>query len=365
MPDTKPKTSRKKLSKKKAKQPKKPKVKKVKKAKIGHIGKLAPININEEFHRFFESGCTINPIFEYADGLDPSLYLSKFPPCADYVESARFILDSCLKEYGSETRYLQIDGGELLTQQETVDYFDAYMRNLNLDGMVNVVFSENAIAPTAVTHNPKNRTAQVTVSLPISYRRWKISGVLHHEIGTHLIRTINERKQIWHSKRAKFELMSYTETEEGLASLNTQIEAAMDSNRKPYLWSAALHYYSSALAKSMSFVEIFNSLRKYVDDPIKRWKECVRVKRGLVDSSLPGGCCKDQMYLRGAAKILKHRHEIDFQKLYIGKLSLEDYFRPDIQEVMNTQELLYPTFLSNIPVYLSALDRIAELNNLS
>lgn len=356
------KTSRK--SKKKSKQPKKPKLKKIKKAKIGHIGKLAPINITEEFHRFFESDCSINPTFQYSEGLDPSLYLTKFTYCEEYLDTARFILDSCIKEYDSEIRYLQIDGGELLTQEETVEYFDAYMRNLELDGVISVVFSEQAIAPTAVTHNPKSRTAQVTVSLPISYRRCRISGVLHHEIGTHLIRTINERKQIWYSKRAKFELSPYTETEEGLASLNTQMDAAMDSKRKPYLWSAALHYYSSTLAKSMSFVEIFNSLKKYVEDPVKRWKECVRVKRGLTDSSLPGGCCKDQMYLRGAAKILKHRNEIDFQRLYIGKLSLEDYFRPDIQEIMNTEEMLFPIFLGDIPAYLSALDRIAELNNM-
>jgi hypothetical protein len=43
----------------------------------------------------------------------------------------------------------------------------------------------------------------------------------------------------------------------------------------------------------MNFVELFKNLEKYVDNPLARWKYVVRVKRGLVDTSKPGGLYKD------------------------------------------------------------------------
>jgi hypothetical protein len=34
---------------------------------------------------------------------------------------------------------------------------------------------------------------------------------------------------------------------------------------------------------------LYKSLEKYIDDPIERWKHCVRAKRGLGDTSQAGG----------------------------------------------------------------------------
>jgi hypothetical protein len=47
------------------------------------------------------------------------------------------------------------------------------------------------------------------------------------------------------------------------------------------------------MASQMSFVELFNNLEKYIDNKIKRFDWCVRVKRGMEDTSLPGGYYKD------------------------------------------------------------------------
>jgi len=58
---------------------------------------------------------------------------------------------------------------------------------------------------------------------------------MDHEIGTHLIRTLNETKQVWYKKRDKFNLKPFLETEEGLATLHTVIRLAMNRNKKPYL----------------------------------------------------------------------------------------------------------------------------------
>jgi len=66
-------------------------------------------------------------------------------------------------------------------------------------------------------------------------------------------------------------------------------------------------------------------LERFVPDKIERWKECVKVKRGLTDTSALSGMYKDQVYLKGAIEILVNRNNIDFVTLYAGKLSLQDY----------------------------------------
>merc|ERR1712224_883166 len=94
-------------------------------------------------------------------------------------------------------------------------------------------------------------------------------------------------------------------TEEGYACLNTHL------GTNKWLWQAALHYYSAVKAAELSFTALFDHLAKYIDNPERRWTECMRVKRGLVDASQPGTFCKDQCYLEGAIEILQQRPHID------------------------------------------------------
>jgi hypothetical protein len=98
--------------------------------------------------------------------------------------------------------------------------------------------------------------------------------------------------------------------------------------RMPYLFKPALNYYACYKASEMSFVELFKDLERFVDNPKKRWKYVLRVKRGLADTSLPGGLYKDQVYLEGAIKLLKGRRDINFRLLHCGKINLEDLKRP-------------------------------------
>ena len=43
----------------------------------------------------------------------------------------------------------------------------------------------------------------------------------------------------------------------------------------------------------MSFVELFNDLDKYIDNPRRRFKCVLRVKRGLIETGEAGGLYKD------------------------------------------------------------------------
>ena len=98
----------------------------------------------------------------------------------------------------------------------------------------------------------------------------------------------------------------------------------IDARFKPYLFRQALYYWLCHMAKDHSFVEIFDALEKYIQNPDRRWKYVMRVKRGLTDTSQPGGFFKDQCYLKGAYTILRNRDVINFTELYCGKIAVED-----------------------------------------
>lgn len=228
---------------------------------------------------------------------------------------------------------------------------------------MNIKFTERAIAPTSVVHH-EDGTATMIVGLPIGYREHRLIGVFNHEIGTHYLRKYNERKQIWFKNRQKFQLKDYLMIEEGLASINQTFEEAVSSTGTPYLYQAALHYYAAYLASQMSFEELYAYLRTYISDPVKLWRECVRVKRGYHDTSVKGGMYKDQVYLRGCIEILKSRHKIDFGTLMCGKFNLKDYFKLKASEQITRQDTKLPYFMNDMKRYVKALDRIAMANSI-
>jgi hypothetical protein len=329
-----------------------------------NISKVAPTNILDQQDYFFKNNCSVNPVFTYAKGNSQSEYTSKFKVSSKYLNEAIYILNTCLTEFRTETNYLETNGGKLLNKEETINSFNGYMQDLGLQNMMSIVFSSEAVAPTAINFNPKTQKCVATVALPIIYREHRIKGVLNHEIGTHLLRSLNDRRQVWTNKRSKWGLRPYVETEEGLATLHTNVETAFNPSSKPYLWNAALHYYASYKASQLSFVDLFQDLEKYIDSPVRRFKEALRVKRGLSDTSKPGGCCKDQVYLSGAIKVLQNRWRIDFKALCSGKIALEDYFREDVQKVIRGNENIIPGFMKDLEAYRRALDHIAKTNGI-
>lgn len=123
-----------------------------------------------------------------------------------------------------------------------------------------------------------------------------------------------------------------------------------------------MHYYTCVLASEMSFSQVFKKIGEFVSDPEDRWRECVRVKRGHSDTSLKGGMFKDQIYLRGAVKILKNRATIDFLSLHSGKITIKDAAMLKTKQLINYEGLKYPTFLKDPIVHQKVLDSIAETN---
>ena len=74
--------------------------------------------------------------------------------------------------------------------------------------------------------------------------------------------------------------------------------------KKQYMNTQALKYIACVMAAEMGFVELFNELQKYMSDEKSRFSLCLRVKRGLTDTSQHGGYYKDKVYLEGAVEYL-------------------------------------------------------------
>lgn len=73
-------------------------------------------------------------------------------------------------------------------------------------------------------------------------------------------------------------------TEEGLAVVNQSIEKAFETRKSKLFFKAALNYYAAFMASKLSFVDLFKDLAAFQEDEVKRWRMCVRVKRGMIDT---------------------------------------------------------------------------------
>ena len=149
---------------------------------------------------------------------------------------------------------------------------------MDVKNLISYRFTQKTVSPTTIVHKPKGK-AEIVVGLPLRYRKRSIICLLNHEIGTHFLRKYNDRRQIWFEKRRKYKLKKYLVTEEGLATINMLYEQAICAPFKPFLFQAALNYYSSYLASYMSFVELYDALKKYIKNENKLWNQCLRVKR--------------------------------------------------------------------------------------
>ena len=59
-------------------------------------------------------------------------------------------------------------------------------------------------------------------------------------------------------------------------------------------------------ASEMTFKQLFEHLKIYVENPEWRWRHCVRVKRGLLNPNDIGGYGKDQCYFEGKSEGFIH-----------------------------------------------------------
>lgn len=318
---------------------------------------LRPVNLDQERHAFFQSDYKYDPQFEYAQQ-EPSSVLEKYREGSGlFLAQAVGIMECVLRRFGSYENFEEVTGGSVLPKSRVWAAARKYLQKEGCVGEVVVCLSEELLSQAVMMVESCRPT--LTINLSGARQHW-LEGMLRHEIGTHYLRGVNNNLQPWATPagRKQFGLKPANPTEEGLASLHSVL-----LRKQPYLWRAALLYYTVYHAASMSFSQLFSHIAQFVQDPVVRWEYCLRAKRGQTDTSQPGCFSKDQVYLDGILRILRHRRDINFQILTsLGKVSYEDVER--LQHLAVLRKTRIPHFMQDQERYLQNLDYIVTVNEL-
>uniref|UniRef100_A0A8C5TMY3 KIAA0895 like n=1 Tax=Malurus cyaneus samueli TaxID=2593467 RepID=A0A8C5TMY3_9PASS len=319
---------------------------------------LRPRNVEEERERFFRASFAYDPQFEYAEPV-PAAVLDKYGAASDrFVAQAIRIIRTVLEKYGTYESFEVATGGRLLSKCQIWSVIRKYMQKEGCVGEVVVQLTDDLLSQAVMMVEDSRPT--LAINLAGARQHW-LEGMLRHEIGTHYIRGVNNTRQPWHSSegRKQYSLKPANPTEEGLASLHSVL-----FRKQPFLWRAALLYYTIERASRLSFSALFQDLEQYVQDAGVRWEYCVRAKRGQTDTSQPGCFSKDQVYLDGILRILRHRQTIDFPLLAaLGKVSYEDVNRLKKFGVLDKARI--PHFMQDLERYMKQLDHIVTTNGLN
>lgn len=240
---------------------------------------------------------------------------------------------------------------EIVTQEEILEAIDSFNTQYKVEKPIKVIFSENQITRCKVT------SSAIYFQTPIYYSRSQFADLLRHELETHILRRLNNNKQTWGGEDFPDEIIR--RTEEGLASMHTYLY-----RKDPYMRKSFLSYTAAYLAQHTSFVEIFKKIRSYGIQSNTAWNITTKAKRGVQDTSQPGGATKNICYLEGIVEVWKWLMDRsnDPHKLYWGRIGISQL--PELASQVRTEDLQYPKFLENREDYYSRLEAIGKINKL-
>ena len=163
---------------------------------------------------------------------------------------------------------------------------------------------------------------EVYVDLSARFSENSIKRYLYHEIRTHVFRAENGKRQPLTIFLSGFP--GYSETEEGLAVYNEYANGLLDPET---LRKYSARVIAASMVPHASFSEIFEEMLRYFP-PEKAYTITQRVKRGMIDTSLPGGYTKDYIYLSGFLKVrdflqTQSSKTAALKVLYCGKIGIE------------------------------------------
>lgn len=162
-----------------------------------------------------------------------------------------------------------------------------------------------------------------------------------HEIQTHVFRYENGMRQPLRVFAQGFD--NYLPTEEGLAVLMEERANVLKAETLRLYAGRAIAAFD---APSSNFVQIFMKLRQYFDENMA-YAITQRVKRGLVNTALPGGLTKDHIYLTGYHQLRYYASSGgDLPILFMGKMRLSDINL--MKKLINLGHLSNPYFLPEL-----------------
>ena len=204
-----------------------------------------------------------------------------------------------------------------ISDEELAQAFRKKIESYNLKGW-NINLLKNASSSAAVS--PSKKTISIRANNEFSEKHK--NKLLVHEIETHVLRTANGELQDY--KLFSTGLPDYLSTEEGLAYHN---EKTQKVNNPLSVRTFVIRVLATHLANMYGFTEVFNELRKYYSDDESAFNSVIRAKRGMGDTSKPGGFLKDHVYLQGMLTINDYvKNGGDVKLLYAGKIGVKDVY---------------------------------------
>ena len=215
-------------------------------------------------------------------------------------------------------RLRDVNEPENLDSSEVRRVFENELRSFGLEWEVRPLLEGGAKLAVNSTRG------EVYVDLSARFSENSIKRYLYHEIRTHVFRAENGKRQPLSIFLSGFP--GYRETEEGLAVYNEYTNGLLDPET---LRKYSARVIAASMVPHASFSEIFEEMLRYFP-PEKAYTITHRVKRGLTDTSLPGGYTKDYIYLSGFLKVSDFLQTCPskasaLKTLYCGKIGIEDF----------------------------------------
>ena len=330
------------------------------------LGFVNPVNVETEKKRFFHSNFKNNPVFRYKQlNVDPftfkralfrlpvedikdiglqRLYKDVINSYADKADllatlgTEKFLYNS-LRYFGepseievANARFLLYLHDDLPKSSPDVMVGDEQVKQMFEESAEQYGFSCRVeVAPRQVAKAlVLNAKKLVKIKKGAQFTMTEARGLVHHEIGVHMVTTINARQQPL--KLFRLGLPIYTLTQEGLAVLAEYLSGCLNVKR---LRELALRVMAIRLMlEGYDFKKIFAYLMEeggLLQD--EAFYFATRIFRG-------GGFTKDFLYLKGFHDILSHyRQGKPLDNLLIGKVSLSHI---DIIDEMVSRGLIQP-----------------------
>jgi hypothetical protein len=318
---------------------------------MSSVSDLTPVNYSEEKQKFL-SDPTFNPQFQYEASFSEEDLTKYGLPNPQLVNAAEKLLRQTFAHRNDLD--LLMDEGGVLTEQEVELKFKSFLQMHGIEDKYQILWSASFVSRAAITEN------SVKLKSNVEFREINTIGLIYHEIGTHAIRRVNYEKQPWYKNKKAYGIThNYLRTEEGLATIH-----ALLPKSKKSLYTTAIRYGAVAASQSGSFLDVWLYLTPFVSDLETRWMIAFRQKRGVTDTSKPGGYTKDIVYFEGAIEVLNWlaKNSFDLPSLYIGKIAWQDL---EAAKQVSETELLLPSFYTLSPTrYQKQVEEIIEENSL-
>ena len=213
---------------------------------------------------------------------------------------------------------------QFMNIEEVKDVFEAEISNYGFDAKVEI--TKNLTAEIMVLNFDRKVLLKKGTLLSVE----SVKSLVHHEIGVHMVTTINAVNQPLNIFKLGFPTNTYTQ--EGIAVLTEYLSGYLSIKRlkELALRVVAVDMMINGLDFKAVYHELVNSYYIEADDAFIM---TTRIFRG-------GGFTKDHLYLKGFIKIYNHwKAGKTLEPLLIGKNSIQYY---DIYKEMIARKLALP-----------------------